>query len=132
MTTKAKNKLPPLKLASNETFGERLARLRKEKGLSQIELAEQVGTVRAVLADYERDKVRLNAEMICRLAAALDVTTDEFLGVKRSVKADAHNGDKLPLKLVRRIKRIEQLPSLQQRVLLRTIDGFLRGEGVAE
>ncbi len=128
--TKAKSKIAPLKTASDETFGERLARLRKEKGMAQIELAEKAGIIRAILADYERGKIRLNAEIICRFAEILDITTDELLGVKRSAKTDAHSGDKLPLKLVRRVKKIELLPSLPQKALLRTIDGFLRGEGV--
>ena len=121
--------LPPLKLATDETFGERLARLRKERGLTQFELADRVGIIHSLMTDYERGKIRLNAEMICRFTQVLGVSADEFLGLKRHAHV-AGDEDRLPLKLTRRIKRIARLPLPQQKVLLRTIDGFLRGEGV--
>ncbi len=61
-----------------------------------------------------------------RIAHALHVSTDELLGVK-PVKT---NGvERLSLKLTRRLKGIEQLPPGQQRVLLKTIDQFLKGAG---
>ncbi len=130
--TKRKKKLPPLKLASDETFGERLSRLRKERGLTQVELAEQVGIIQSIMTDYERGKLRLNAEMICRFARVLAVSTDELLGMKRAMPAAAVvSHDKLPLRLIRRIQKIERLPTVKQKALLQTIDGFLRGEGVA-
>lgn len=127
--------MPPLKLVSNETFGQRLARFRKERGLTQIQLAEKVGIIQTIVADYERSKLRLNAEMICRFAQVLGVSADVMLGLKRSesdavVSADADGGG-LSLKLVRRIKRIDQLPTPKQKVLLQTIDGFLKGEGIS-
>jgi hypothetical protein len=49
--------------------------------------------------------------------------TDEILGTKTSKK----NGDgKLSLRLLRRLKRIEDLPPSQQKTLLKTIDTFLK------
>jgi transcriptional regulator with XRE-family HTH domain len=115
-------------LVSDETFGKRLARFRKERGLTQVELAAKVGTIQTLVADYERDKLRLNAEMICRFARAMDVSSDVLLGLKRSDSESAftegENG--LSLKLVRRIKKIDLLPSPKQKVLLQTIDVFLR------
>ena len=44
----------------SETVGQRLARLRKERGWTQVELAERVGIIQALVSDYERDKLRLN------------------------------------------------------------------------
>jgi transcriptional regulator with XRE-family HTH domain len=46
-----------------ETTGQRIARIRKERGYTQNELAERIGTIQALVSDYERDKLRLNAEM---------------------------------------------------------------------
>jgi len=51
-----------------ETIDQRLARLRSERGLTQVMLAEQVGIIQALVSDYERDKLRLNPEMTVRLA----------------------------------------------------------------
>lgn len=109
---------------ASETMGQRLARLRKERGWTQVELAERTGIVQTVLSDYERGKLRLNAEMIVRFATALDITTDELLQPKAAQIALRH---KPSLRVLRRLERIERLPQHQQNTLLKTIDGFLKG-----
>jgi transcriptional regulator with XRE-family HTH domain len=121
MGRKSKLKLPPLSL-DNETFGQRLSRLRKKKGLTQVELGEKIGIPQTLITDYERDKLRPYHEMIIRFAMALGVSTDELLGVKPSKK----EGDKPSLKIIRRIKKIETLPVAQQKILFKTIDTFIR------
>lgn len=123
---KKRLKLPPIELATTETFGERLARLRKERSFTQTALAEKIGIIQSLVTDYERDRLRMHPEMVCRFAYALDVSADELLGLKTSRTL----GDgKLSLKVVRRLTKIESLPDHKQRVLLQTIDAFLRGEG---
>jgi transcriptional regulator with XRE-family HTH domain len=107
-----------------ETPGDRLARLRKERGWTQVELAERVGITQTLLSDYERRKLRLNADMIVRLAAALETTTDELL---RPEASRAPLRRKSSLRLQRRMEKIEKLPPHQQNYLLKTIDGFLKG-----
>jgi transcriptional regulator with XRE-family HTH domain len=107
-----------------ETPGERLARLRKERGWTQVELAERVGITQTLLSDYERGKLRLNADMIVQLATALETTTDELLKPTTSRKPLRR---KPSMRLQRRMEKIEQLPPHQQNYLLKTIDGFLKG-----
>jgi transcriptional regulator with XRE-family HTH domain len=82
---------------------------------------ERVGTIQALVSDYERDKLRLSAEMAVRFAVALEVTTDELLGVQPTPK----NGRKPSRKVLRRLEQIERLPKRDQEALLRTIDAFL-------
>ena len=115
----SKLKLPPLDLGE-ETLGQRIARLRKEQGLTQADLAEKSGLIRYLISDYERDKRRPNYEMIIRLALALEVTTDELLGLKGQEKKA-----KPSLRIQRRVKRIEELPASQQKVLMKMIDVFI-------
>ncbi len=126
MPRRSKLKLPPLKLGK-ETIGQRIARLRKERGYTQIELAEKTGIPQTLITDYERDKLRLHPEMVIRFAQALEVTTDELLGLKPA-NGNSGNG-KASLRLLRRVKRIEDLPQSQQKTLLKTIDTFLKGAG---
>jgi transcriptional regulator with XRE-family HTH domain len=109
---------------SEETPGQRLARLRKERGWTQVELAERVGITQTLLSDYERGKLRLNADMIVQLATALETTTDELLKPSAS-RAPLRR--KPSLRLQRRMEKIEKLPAHQQNYLLKTIDGFLKG-----
>jgi len=123
MPRKSKLKLPPLKL-DKATFGQRLAMLRKTKGYTQVELAQKMGLVQTLISDYERDKLRPFHEIIIRFAFALDVSTDELLGVKPS----KGNGDNPSLKIQRRMKKIEELPAGQQKALLKTIDTYLKAE----
>jgi len=122
MTRKTKTDMATLVLGE-ETLGQRIARLRKEKGYTQVELAEKIGIIQVLISDYERDKLRPHPEVIVRFAQALGVTTDEILGVKTSPTA----GTKPSLKTLRRLKKIEELPLSQQKVLFKTIDNFLKG-----
>lgn len=122
----SKLKLPPLNLIK-ETIGQRIARLRKERGYTQIELSEKTGIPQTLITDYERDKLRLHPEMVIRFAQALEVSTDELLGIK-TANGNGNNG-KASLRLLRRVKRIEELPQSQQKTLLKTIDTFLKGAG---
>jgi hypothetical protein len=62
-----------------------------------------------------------------RFALALDVSMDEFLHpkAKRAVTKKPNR------RVLRRMEKIESLPFHQQTHLLKTIDGFLKGVGVA-
>ena len=113
-------KLPPLDLGK-ESLGQRLARLRKEKGYTQVELAKKIGTIQTVISDYERDRLRPHAEMLVRFALALDVTTDECLGLAHAEKKKP----KIDRRFSRRLDQIQKLPKRDQDALLRTIDAFL-------
>lgn len=120
-------KLPPLQLATAESFGSRLARLRKERGITQVELAGRIGIIQGLVTNYERDRLRMHPEMVVRFALALGVSSDELLGVPSKKKTAASpEPETLSLKLVRRLQKIEQLPQTKQKVLLHTIDVFLR------
>ena len=112
----------------NESFGRRLARLRKERGITQVEIAERVGIIQAIVSDYERDKLRLNAEMIVRFARALDITTDELL---KAGEESTPLQPKTNSRILRRMEKIESLPVGQQSTLLRTIDTFLKGAALS-
>ena len=65
-----------------ETFGQRLARVRQEKGYTQVELAEKMGIIQILISDYERDKLRPYYDTIINFSKALEVSTDELLGIK--------------------------------------------------
>ena len=93
----------------------------KCRNSSQVELAEKIGTIQALISDYERDKLRPHADMIIRFAQALEVSADECLGLK----ATKNNGAKHNRRFLRRLKQIESLPKRDQDALLRTIDAFL-------
>jgi transcriptional regulator with XRE-family HTH domain len=123
-----RKKAPQSAHAEAEQPRERLARLRKERGWTQVELAERLGITQTLLSDYERGRLRLNADIVVRFANALEVTTDELLQPKESKRPLRR---KPSLRLQRRMEKIEKLPPHQQSTLLKTIDTFLKGAGVA-
>ena len=65
------------------TIGKRLAFLRKMRGATQVEIADQLGMTQALVSDYERGKLRLHGGLVVAFAKALRVSADEILGLKR-------------------------------------------------
>ena len=100
MPRRSRLKLPSV-LQNGDTIGRRLARIRKEQGYTQVELAQRIGIIQALVSDYERDKLRLNAEMLVRFARALNVTADEILGLNDAHRVASKNPS---LKILRRLK----------------------------
>ena len=109
------------KKSSEETFGQRLSRLRRQRGVTQIELAESAGLAQSNISDYERDVYRPNSDMLLTIAAHLKVSADEILGYRIKTKDQPI----LSRRLMRRVIQIEKLPRRDQDALLRTIDAFL-------
>lgn len=60
-------------------FGRRLAQLRRQRSISQEQLALAIGMARSYLSGVERGQRNIALENICRLAAALCVRPAELL-----------------------------------------------------
>ncbi len=104
-----------------EGFGARLAALRQAKGMTQLELGTAVGVSNRVIAYYEADDAQPPGAMLVDLARALTVSTDELLGVtpvrERTPPKTA--------RLLKRLRRIEELPPADQRAVLKLVDAML-------
>jgi transcriptional regulator with XRE-family HTH domain len=106
---------------SGETIGQRLARLRKERGITQIELAGELGVTQSHISEWERGNLRLHGELIATLAHLLGVSADELLGITTPDQRPPSKNRRL----VRRLRDFDKLPKRDQEALLRTIDAFL-------
>jgi transcriptional regulator with XRE-family HTH domain len=102
-------------------FGKRLAKLRKEAGFTQKELADEIGATRRVIAYYETESAHPPANLLVDLAQALNVSTDELLGVK-PLKKKAREPDS---RLLRRIQQLEKLDPATKRQVMQVIDTYL-------
>jgi transcriptional regulator with XRE-family HTH domain len=108
------------------TLGSRIAQLRRDRGMTQIELARKLGVSQPVVSDYENDVIRLPADVVVQIAGVLTVSTDELLGLK----AERSGGGTIKnRRLYRRLQEIEKLPRRDQDALLRTIDAFVTKAG---
>lgn len=61
-------------------FSERLKMYRENKCLTQIELAEKIGISSRMLQKYEAGIARPRLDIAEKIAAALEISTDELLG----------------------------------------------------
>jgi transcriptional regulator with XRE-family HTH domain len=114
---------PMAKSQDTETLGARIARLRREKGLTQAELAQRLQVSQPVVSDYENDVIRLPADVVVQIAEILGASTDELLGMKaQAARSDSGIKNR---RLYRRMQEIEKLPRRDQEALLRTIEAFI-------
>lgn len=107
-----------------ETFGKRLARLRKAAGYSQRELAEEIGISYRMLAYYEAQTVYPPAHLLPILAKTLRVTTDQLLGVEK----EKRNGPVRDTRLWRRFSQIEKLSPEKRKPIVQLLDTFIERE----
>jgi transcriptional regulator with XRE-family HTH domain len=105
-----------------ESIGARISQLRKDKGMTQKELAERLEVSQPVVSDYENDVIRLPADIVGKIAQVLEVTSDELLGLRREARS---TGSVKNRRLSRRLQAIDALPKRDQEALLRTIDAFI-------
>ena len=66
----------------NILFSERLQQLRKEKGLSQLEVAKVLNTTQRRISYMESGKVEPDLSTLVALSNYFDVTTDYLIGIK--------------------------------------------------
>ncbi|MGH9967426.1 MAG: helix-turn-helix domain-containing protein [Pyrinomonadaceae bacterium] len=108
----------------SESFGERLAQLRQEAGLSQRDLAAEVNISQRMVAYYEKQTAHPPTHLLALLAKALGVSADQLLGIKE-VKSNGRTRDN---RLWRRFSQVEQLPQSQRKQIVQILDAFLERE----
>jgi len=118
MSRDLKSQSKPEVINKAETIGARVAQIRKERGMTQTELAEKIGIIQALISDYERGKLRLYDDVIIRLATALGVSTDTLLGV---TDKDSET-PQISLRFLKRLSVIETFPEAQKKRILRNLD----------
>ncbi len=100
----------------------RIVSIRKDQGITQIELAKTLGVTQSMVSRIERGELRLNGEVIIKLAKLFKVSTDELLGVKQIT----NDQPEISRRWLRRLKRINQLPKRDQDGLIQTVDRYLK------
>ncbi|MDO8465716.1 MAG: helix-turn-helix transcriptional regulator [Gallionella sp.] len=108
-----------------KVLGSRVALLRKELGLTQVQLAETLGISQQMVASYEVGRRRVPVSMLPALALALKVQTDALLGNETKVKSKRGPAPKWQ----QQIEAIAQLPKAQQRFVSQVLDTVLAQAG---
>jgi transcriptional regulator with XRE-family HTH domain len=119
----------PAKKEPHTAFGKRLFSLRKARGLTQVQLAEALGTTQRVISYYETEAELPPSMAIVPLARVLGVSTDELLGLR---PAQTNGNSSLQKqRLWKRFQKMEVLPTKDQRAVIRLINS-LAGSSQAE
>jgi transcriptional regulator with XRE-family HTH domain len=100
------------------SFGARIIEIRKEKGMSQDQLAKALGATPTTVGRYERDEVKPSIEMAVKIAEALDVSLDYLTGRSKNDLKDK--------KMLERFNEILGLMPEDRNGILYTIDGLIK------
>ncbi len=100
------------------SFGQRIIQVRKEKNISQDELAKKLQATATTIGRYERDEVKPSIEVAVRIAEALEVSLDYLTGVSKNELKDK--------KMIDRINSLLTLPEKDREHILYAIDGLIK------
>jgi transcriptional regulator with XRE-family HTH domain len=106
----------------SEGFGDRLKRLRINRGLSQTELAESVGLRYAHIGRYERGQSKPSSEMLRRLSDILGVSTDYLLN---GTEEDAAVADLKDRDLLNMFKEVDSYSQDEKEFIKKVLDALL-------
>jgi len=99
-----------------------LKNIRKSRGLTQEELAKKSGLTQRVIAYYENETEQISSTPLIELAKALEVSTDEILGLKQiSSNLQLQINES---KLLKKLKKVMQLERRDQYAVFQLINSL--------
>lgn len=106
--------------ALTKEIARRVLQARKDRGVTQVEMARHLGVSQTNVSGYETGRLRLPSDVLAKIAAFLRVSGDELLGTK-PVKPVSPTSRKLR----QRLEQAEMLSKRDQAALIRVLEGFL-------
>lgn len=103
-------------------LGKRIQELRKEKGLTQQELAKEVGISHPQIVRYETKGVQPPADVLGRIADTLGVSVDFLVNGNSTEKARNTLKD---AELLKQFKAVEKMDENDQNTIKSLIDAFI-------
>jgi transcriptional regulator with XRE-family HTH domain len=117
-TDRMKTGRPPKK--ERTPFGERLNRARLNAGLSQVQIAENLGITQSAYAAWERENIALRPDQVICLCKLLKIRVEELFEDNTSRKSGGPTG-----KAYRLFEDVAKLPQRQQQRILGTVEDML-------
>lgn len=103
------------------SLGKHITELRKEKGMTQAELARALGVSQQTAFAYELGDRRVSVLMLVKLARIFDISVEELSGLKMPIRPKR----RLSPAGIRHAERFQQMSNTQQRFVKRIIDVLL-------
>lgn len=104
-----------------QQLGQRIASLRKEQHLTQVQLAKLLGISQQHMASFEKGIRKIPASMLPSLSEVFAVPLESLLGIpqKKAKRGPAP-------KLQRQVELIGQLPRTKQRFVMEMLDAVIQ------
>jgi transcriptional regulator with XRE-family HTH domain len=106
----------------NMTFSERLKKARLAKGYSKSDLAKEINVHYSQIGRYEEKGAQPSADVLGKLANALEVTSDFLMN---GTSDDMANNSLTDKELLNQFKIIEKLPEKDKDVVKVLLDAFI-------
>ena len=101
-----------------EDVGQKIALLRKQKNMTQVELARKLNISQAMITAYETGRKGISLSRLIELADIFEVSPDDILGC--TISEDKRRG---PIsKLDKQLELIKQLPSTEKKAISTVLD----------
>jgi len=117
-----RNKRPDTSLAAN------LVAVRKARGITQVQLAEMIGSSQRALSSYERGISYPSPPVLADLARALNTSADKLLGVTPLPRQEPA-GDAEVRRLWKKFQRLLSLPEKDRRAVTRLVNSLVTLHG---
>ncbi|MBH0340069.1 XRE family transcriptional regulator [Bacillus thuringiensis] len=105
-------------------FGQRLKDLRREKKLTQQDIADVLGIEKSNISRFESGKQSLSSENIIKTAKYFDVSVDYILGISDYKTINKKKEEQIPKDVVELIKKINTLSPEKRQLIESLIDNF--------
>lgn len=111
------------------SLANRLKQIRKDKELSQQQLADLSNVHISNIGRYERGDAQPSAEVLNRIARALEVSPDFLMNGTIDDKAENSLSDN---DLLNQFRRVEKLPEDKKRLVKEFLDAFLFKDNIQQ
>lgn len=101
------------------SLGQKITKIRKEKKLSQVDVASYVGVSRDAISKYERDDIIPSVENANKIAKVLGVSLDYLM-------SEDDNLEVIDTNMLNRMKEVQRLNIEDKDIIVRIIDAFIR------
>jgi len=106
-------------------FSRNLLKFRKERGLSQQDLANRTGLTQRMIVYYENEAVKPPIDKIEILSKALDVAINELLGISTETKIQKEF-TQIDARTLKKFRTILALPKHQRHIIYSMAESFLK------
>lgn len=105
-----------------EQLGQRIARLRKEQGFTQLQLGEKLAISQQHIASFEKGIRKVPASILPAISQILNTSLEDLFGIndRKAIKRGSTP------KLQRQIELISQLPKTKQRFVMDMLDTVIQ------